>query len=80
MAYAAATICFGLGFIWQFGGWAAEWIGRAFGTRGLATTYDAFVGDFVTVLVTGGGIIRIVAPWILMGIGLLALAIVRLRN
>ena len=48
IASIAATTCFAVGFVWQYGGWFLEWVGRALGVRGLTTTYDAFVGGFMT--------------------------------
>jgi hypothetical protein len=75
-----ATTCFAIGFVWQYGGWLLEWVGRALGVRGLTTTYDAFVGEYVTALIAEGSFARIIAPWLLMGIGLIVLAFLYLPD
>jgi hypothetical protein len=75
-----ATACFAIGFIWQYGGWLLEWVARAIGVRGLTTTYNAFVEGFVITLMAEGSFMRIIGPWLLMGAGLLVLAMLRFRR
>ncbi|HET9536265.1 MAG TPA: hypothetical protein VFP43_13120 [Mesorhizobium sp.] len=65
-----AIAIFAVGFVWQYGGWLLEWIGRFIGTRGLSSSYDAFANSFVAPLLAEGSIVRIIGPWILMGAGL----------
>ena len=40
---AAAISVFMAGFIWQYGSWIAEWVGRFAGVRGVTAGYDEFV-------------------------------------
>jgi hypothetical protein len=80
IASIAATTCLAAGFVWQYGGWLMEWVGRALGVRGLTTTYDAFVGGYVTALAAEGSFTRIIGPWLLMGIGLIMLAFLHLPS
>lgn len=75
-----ATICFAIGFVWQYCGWLLEWVGRALDVRGLTTTYNAFVGEYVTVLITEGSFTRIIGPWLMMGGGLIVLAFLYLPD
>ena len=69
---------FVVGFVWQYGGWLLEWIGRLFGTRGLSSGYDAFVNSNVATLLAEGSLVGIVGPWLLMALGLLILSIIHL--
>ena len=75
-----ATVCIAAGFVWQYGGWLLEWVGRALGVRGLTTTYDAFVEGFVGELMAQGSVTRIFGPWLLMGTGLIVLAFLHLPD
>jgi hypothetical protein len=70
-----AIAIFAVGFVWQYGGWLLEWIGRFIGTHGLSSSYDAFVNSFVATPLAEGSII---GPWLLMGAGLILLAALRL--
>lgn len=73
-----AIAIFAVGFVWQYGGWLLEWIGRFIGTRGLSSSYDAFVNSFVATPLAEGSIVRIIGPWLLVGAGLILLAALRL--
>ena len=53
-----AIAIFAVGFVWQYGGWLLEWIGRFIGTRGLSSSYDAFANSFVAPLLAEGSIVR----------------------
>ena len=76
---AIAVAIFALGFAWQYGGWILEWVGRAFGVRGISSSYEAFVESFAA-SVGAGGLVRILAPWLLMGIGVLLFVVARRRE
>ena len=67
-----------LGVVWRFAGWILEWIGRLLGVRGLNSSYEAFVESHVGMLTTEGGLIKILGPWLLMGVGLILLAVLYL--
>jgi len=66
------------GVTWRFAGWILEWIGRLLGVRGLSSSYEAFVKSHVGMLTTEGGLIKILGPWLLMGVGLILLAVLYL--
>ena len=72
-----AIAIFAVGFVWQYGGWLLEWIGRFIGTRGLSSSYDAFANSFAATLLAEGSVVRIIGPWLLMGAGLILLAALR---
>jgi hypothetical protein len=72
--FIAAIAIFLLGAAWRFGGWIAEWVGRLFGVRGLTSSYETFVQSYAGMLMSEGSIARILGPWLLMGIGLVVLA------
>jgi len=67
-----------LGVVWRFAGWILEWIGRLLGARGLTSSYDAFVEGYVGMLMTDGSLAKILGPWLLMGVGLILLAVLYL--
>jgi hypothetical protein len=75
MSGIAVTI-FAIGFTWQYGGWLLEWVGRAFGVRGLTSTYEAFVESFVA-WIGASSVMQILAPWFLMGVGAVLFAALR---
>ena len=64
-----------LGVVWRFAGWILEWIGRLLGARGLTSSYEAFVEGYVGMLMTDGSLAKILGPWLLMGVGLILLAV-----
>lgn len=76
--FIAAITIFLLGVAWRFAGWIVEWTGRLFGVRGLTSSYEAFVQRHAEMLMAEGGIVRILGPWLLMGIGLVLLAVLYL--
>ena len=57
-------------------GWLLEWVGRAFGVRGLTSTYEAFVESFVA-WIGASSVMQILAPWFLMGVGAVLFAALR---
>ena len=67
-----------LGVAWRFAGWILEWIGRLLGVRGLTSSYEAFVEGYVGMLMTEGSLAKILGPWLLMGVGLMILAVLYL--
>lgn len=67
-----------VGFIWQYGSWIAEWVGRFAGVRGVTSGYDEFVERHLPVL--KGGVAEIIVPWFLMVGGLVAFWALRLRS
>lgn len=67
-----------LGVVWRFAGWILEWIGRLLGARGLTSSYEAFVEGYVGTLMTDGSLAKILGPWLLMGVGLILLAVLYL--
>lgn len=67
-----------LGVVWRFAGWILEWIGRLLGARGLTSSYEAFVEGYVGTLMTDGSLAKILGPWLLMGVGLMILAVLYL--
>ena len=67
-----------LGVVWRFAGWILEWIGRLLGARGLTSSYEAFVEGYVGMLMTDGSQAKILGPWLLMGVGLILLAVLYL--
>jgi len=75
-----AMVIFAVGFVWQYGGWSLEWIGRLAGRRGLSSSYDAFVDSFVSTLAAEGSFARIIGPWLLMGAGLTFLVALHLST
>ena len=70
-----AVALFLVGAAWRFAGWILEWVGRLLGARGLTSSYEAFVEGPVGALMADGGFARILGPWLLMGIGLILLAV-----
>lgn len=76
---AAAIGVFVVGFIWQYGSWIAEWVGRFAGVRGVTAGYDEFVVRHLPVL-TKGGVAEIVIPWLLMAVGLVGFWALRPRS
>jgi hypothetical protein len=50
----------------------------AFGTRGITSSYDAFVESHAGMLMADGSLAKIFGPWVLMGIGLILLAVLYL--
>ena len=77
---AAAIGVFMAGFIWQYGSWIAEWVGRFAGIRGVTAGYDEFVVRHLPILTMRGGLAEIIGPWFLMVLGLVAFWIVRPRR
>ena len=71
----AAVIVFAVGFAWRFAGWISEWTGRLLGTRGVTSSYEAFVESHVGMYLAEGGFARIAGPWLLMAAGLILLFI-----
>ena len=74
MAVTAIAILL-LGVAWRCAGWILEWIGRLLGARGLTSSYEAFVEGYVGMLMTDGSLAKILGPWLLMGVGLILLAV-----
>ena len=77
MAVTAIAILL-LGVAWRFAGWILEWIGRLLGARGLTSSYEAFVEGYVGMLMMEGSLAKILGPWLLMGVGLILLAVLYL--
>ena len=77
MAVTAIAILL-VGVAWRFAGWILEWIGRLLGMRGLTSSYEAFVEGYVGMLMTEGSLAKILGPWLLMGVGLILLAVLYL--
>jgi len=67
-----------VGAAWRFAGWILELIGRLLGLRGMTSSYEAFVDSSVGALMADGSLARILAPWLLMGLGLILLAVLYL--
>lgn len=76
---AAAIGIFMVGFVWQYGSWIAEWVGRLAGVRGVTAGYEEFVERHLPLLTVKGGVTEIVIPWLLMAIGLVAFWALRPR-
>ena len=79
VSFAAVALIF-LGVVWRFAGWILEWIGRLVGTRGLNSSYEAFVEDYARMLMAEGSFAKIFGPWLLMGAGLILLAVLYIRG
>ncbi len=73
----AAVALLVVGATWRFAGWILEWVGRLLGARGLTSSYEAFV-EGSEALIADGGFVRILGPWLLMGLGLFLLAVLYL--
>jgi len=67
-----------LGMAWRFAGWIVEWTSRLLGPGGVTSSYEAFVQDYARVLMTEGSFAKIFGPWLMMGVGLILLAVLHL--
>ncbi len=79
LAIAAMTI-FVFGFFWQFGRWLLRWSGYGLGLRSLPGGYHDFVESFAEKIASGASVGWIAGPWMLMGIGLMTLIVLRSRT
>jgi len=76
----AAMTIFVFGFIWQFGRWLLRWSGYGLGLRSLPGGYHDFVESFAEKIASGASVGWIAGPWMLMGIGLMTLIVLRSRT
>jgi hypothetical protein len=67
-----------LGVAWRFAGWIVEWTGRLFDARSLNSSYEAFVQGYAQALMNEGSLAKILGPRLLMGAGLILLAVLYL--
>jgi len=73
----AAMTIFVIGCFWQFGRWLLRWSGYGLGLRSLPGGYYDFVESFAEKISNGPGVGWFAGPWLLIGIGLLTLIILR---
>ena len=66
-----AIVVFLFGFIMEYGAWLFAWFSRLTGLHTPAATYADFVDAVAaTMMMMEHGLLRIVAPWALMAVGL----------
>ena len=65
-----AIVVFLFGFIMEYGAWLFAWFSRLIGLHTPAATYADFVDAVAATMMMEHGLLRIVAPWALMAVGL----------
>ena len=65
------------GLVLQYGAWLMAWTSRLLGLNTPAATYQDFVEGVMQTMMLGHGVGRILAPWVLMALGLALIAMSR---
>jgi hypothetical protein len=73
----AGMAIFVFGCLWQFGRWLLRWSGYGLGLRSPPGGYDGLVDRLAEMIASRPSIGWIAGPWLLIGIGLMTLLVLR---